>query len=98
MTVAAGSGVQALPGYSAGMRYTLRNVPWQLDRALRAKAKREHKSLNEVLLAALQQAVGIDGQPPAQLHLADITGTWQDDPEQERALAEQRDIDPELWK
>jgi plasmid stability protein len=80
------------------MQYTLRNVPKQLDRALRAQAKREHKSLNEVLLAALQRALGIDGEPPAQRDLADVVGTWQDDPEQERVLAAQRSVDPELWK
>ena len=89
---------QALRAYSACMQYTLRNVPKHLDRALRSQAKREHKSLNEVVIAALLRAVGIEGEAPVQRDLSDIVGTWQDDPELDRVLAAQRRIDPEMWK
>lgn len=80
------------------MQYTLRNVPKHLDRALRAQAKREHKSLNEVVIAALLRAVGIDGELPVQRDLSDVVGTWQADPELDRVLAAQRRIDPEMWR
>jgi len=80
------------------MQYTLRNVPKHLDRALRELARRENKSLNEVAIAALLRALGIQGEPPIQRDLSDIVGTWQDDPEMDRILQDQRRIDPEKWK
>lgn len=80
------------------MQYTLRNVPEHLDRALREQARRENKSLNEVAIAALLRALGMQGDPPIQRDLTDIAGTWQDDPEMERVLQDQRRIDPELWR
>jgi hypothetical protein len=80
------------------MQYTLRNVPVRLDKALRDQAKREGRSLNEVVIAALQRSLGIGGEPPVQRDLSSIIGTWQTDPELERVLADQRRIDPELWR
>ncbi|MFY9344154.1 MAG: hypothetical protein WAT39_16810 [Planctomycetota bacterium] len=80
------------------MQYTLRNVPKHLDQALRAQARRENRSLNDVLIAALLRAVGIEGEAPIQRDLSDIVGTWQSDPEMERAFADQRRIDPGLWQ
>ncbi|MBM4061764.1 MAG: hypothetical protein FJ265_11820 [Planctomycetes bacterium] len=80
------------------MQYTLRNVPKHLDRALRDLARRESKSLNEVAIAALLRALGIGGEPPAQRDRGDIASTWQEDPEMERVLQDQRRVDPEMWR
>ncbi len=80
------------------MQYTLRNIPARLDEALRRRAREEHKSLNEVAIDALTAALGMAGQPVKHRELGDIVGTWQEDPELERALADQRKIDPELWR
>jgi hypothetical protein len=80
------------------MQYTLRNVPKSLDRALRERARAQNKSLNEVVLEALQRALGLEGELPVQRDLADVVGTWQEDPETDRILAEQRRVDPELWR
>lgn len=80
------------------MQYTLRNVPKGLDRALRERAKRQDKSLNEVVIEALQCAVGNAGDLPAHRDVSDIVGTWQADLEMDRILAEHRRIDPELWQ
>lgn len=80
------------------MQYTLRNVPRHLDRALRQQARREDKSLNAVLLAALSQAMGLAGELPIQRDLSDIAGSWQGARKLDRILGEQRQIDPELWK
>ena len=88
----------ALDAYSACMQYTLRNVPKYLDRALRAQAAREGKSLNEVLLTALRRSLGIDAETPAQRDLSDIAGTWVAEPDLDRILADQRRIDPGLWQ
>ena len=90
--------VQASHADSACMQYTLRNVPKSLDRALREQARSQNKSLNEIVLDALQRGLGLDGEPVTQRDLSDIVGTWQDDAEMDRALAEQRRVDPEAWK
>jgi hypothetical protein len=80
------------------MQYTLRNVPPQLDEALRAKAREEGKSLNEVTLEALLVGAGLVGQPVRHRDLSDIAGSWVSDTATDEALSEQRQIDPELWR
>lgn len=79
------------------MQYTIRNVPKNLDQALRRQAHRENKSLNQVVLEALMRALGLMDEPVRHRDLSDVGGTWVDDPETERALAEQRRVDPDLW-
>ena len=80
------------------MQYTLRNLPKHLDRAIRERARREHKSLNEVAIEALLRAFDLRGERPVARDLADITGTWQEDPDLDAALAAQRRVDPDLWR
>ncbi|MBI2894432.1 MAG: hypothetical protein HYY06_12850 [Deltaproteobacteria bacterium] len=80
------------------MQYTLRNVPRAVDRALRRRAKLEGRSLNEVAIEALAQATGVLGEPVKQRTLADLAGTWQDDPLCDQALADQDRVDEEMWK
>ena len=80
------------------MQYTLRNIPPQIDQALRRRALSERKSLNQVTIEALMRALSLDGSPLPQRDLDDIAGSWVTDPETEVALTEQRQIDPELWR
>ncbi|MEX2213114.1 MAG: hypothetical protein WD768_03235 [Phycisphaeraceae bacterium] len=80
------------------MQYTIRNVPRQIDRALRRKAKAEGKSLNAVAIEALEAALGVSGEPIKRRDLSFMAGTWDNDPKVEEALADQRRIDPEMWK
>lgn len=80
------------------MQYTLRNLPPHLDRAIRARAERERRSLNDVAIEALLRAFGLQGDQPPQRDLSDIAGTWVEDPALDAALASQRRIDPELWQ
>lgn len=84
--------------YDLCMQYTLRNIPVELDRTLRRRARDEGKSLNAVALEALLAGSGgqIGGLPVRDL--SDIAGSWVDDPEVDAALADQRRIDPELWR
>ena len=79
------------------MQYTLRNIPRDVDQALRRLARAEGRSLNEVAVDALRRALGLTEEPVTQRDLQDIVRTWVDDPETDAALAEQRRIDPELW-
>ena len=90
--------MQAFVAYTACMQYTLRNIPEHLDRELRKRAKAQGRSLNEVAIEALLRAFGLSGTLPPQRDLSDIAGSWRDDPETDRALEEQRTIDPELWR
>jgi hypothetical protein len=90
--------LQAGLAYTACMQYTLRNVPPQLDEALRAKARAEGKSLNDVTLEAIEVGVGLAGLPVKHRDLSDVAGRWVADPATEESLSEQRRIDPELWR
>ncbi len=80
------------------MQYTLRQIPKAVDRALRERARREGKSLNQVALAALEQALGVDQKDDPKRDLRDVAGTWVEDDAVDEALVEQRLIDPELWR
>lgn len=82
---------------SKPLQYTLRNVPPEVDQALRKLARQEGKSLNEVAVEALQRAT-TDGAPKKSINLEGIVGTWVEDPEFDRAMEDQRRIDPELWR
>ncbi len=80
------------------MQYTLRNIPRRLDQALRRKAKAEGVSLNEIALTVLAQGLDVEAEPVVYRDLENIAGSWIGDPETERTLAEQDQIDPEMWK
>jgi len=87
----------ASDAYNAGMQYTLRGVPPAVDRALRDLAKREGISLNQAALNALVSALELGDQPVKRRSLDALRGTWHDDPEFEKAIAEQHRIDESLW-
>ena len=80
------------------MQYTIRNIPQQLDSALRERARAEKKSLNEVVIQSLARALGFSKKSVRFRDLGDLAGTWQEDPEFERAIADQHRIDDELWQ
>jgi len=69
-------------------QYTIRGVPEAVDRVLREQARKTGKSLNEAALDALRRGAGMD-------HLI---GKWEDDPQFERAIADQDVVDEELWR
>lgn len=80
------------------MQYTIRSVPAGVDRALRERSEREGKSLNEVALEALARGLDLGDQPVRRRDLSAIAGSWVRDREVDRALDEQRMIDPDLWR
>ncbi len=84
---------------SAGVQYTVRNVPPHTDRALRRKAREENKSLNDVLREALIKE-GSEGVPESRVYhdLDHLAGTWQEDPDFDAALAAQDQVDAGLWR
>jgi plasmid stability protein len=78
---------------STAVRYTVRDVPPDVDRALRHRAKEEGKSLHEVLRQALVREAGRYSLPVLHHDVDALAGTWDDDPEFDRALAEQDRVD-----
>ena len=84
--------------YNKCMQYTIRNVPRNLDEALRRAARQQGKSLNEVTVETLARGAGIGEERGRQRDLGDIAGTWRKDPAFDSALAAQDTIDEEMWR
>ncbi len=75
----------------------MRNVPPEVQKALRRKALKEKKSLNKVLLEALRHEAGGESEPVFN-HLDSLAGTWEEDPAFDEAIALQDRIDEDLWR
>ncbi len=80
------------------MQYTLRGIPDEVDQALRAKAHAEGKNLNQAAIDAIRSGLGITDPPVSHTDLNDLIGTWVEDPEFDRLVQEQDQIDPEMWR
>jgi len=80
------------------MQYTIRNIPASIDRELRERAHRLHQSLNETVIEALRRGLGVGTETPTYDDLDDLIGTWERDDEFDRAVAEQRTVDNDLWR
>ena len=80
------------------MQYTVRGVSEAVDEALRRRARREGKSLNEVTIEALADGLGLGAEPTVRRDLSDIAGSWKKDRAVEAALAAQDQVDEGLWR
>ncbi|MHB1158200.1 MAG: FitA-like ribbon-helix-helix domain-containing protein [Phycisphaerales bacterium] len=84
---------------SKTMRYDVRNIPPAVDKVLRARARREGKSLNQVVLETLSRVSPVSGAASGKKRdLSRYAGTWRPDRECERVLDEFNEIDPDIWK
>jgi hypothetical protein len=88
----------ACTAYNACMQYTIRGIPETVDAALRERARAAGKSLNEVAIEALAEGVGVTSTPRQRRNLDDIVGTWKEDKAFDEAIADQDQIDEDLWK
>ena len=80
---------------TASRQYSVRGVPPEVDAALRKKAARSKRSLNQVIVDELTRAtVG----SPRKADFADLVGRWKRDPAFDKILASQRQIDWDKWK
>lgn len=80
---------------------TLRNIPLDLQEAIRRRAGAEGLSYNKTVLRMLEEAAGQRAARRKVHHDLDhLAGTWSDEEADafDAALAEQRQIDPELWR
>ena len=79
------------------MQYTIRGIPREVDQALRRKAHQRKISLNRLLIEELANAAGASATRSYR-SLKPLAGRWKDDPEFDRILADQRQIDWNLWR
>lgn len=79
-------------------QYTIRNVPDQVDRSLRRKARETGQSFNQIALDALAIGAGESSRPKRDL--SQIVGSLseKDAKRMDGEISRQRQIDPELWK
>ena len=81
------------------MRLTIRSIPKAVDRALRERAAREKRSLNEVALEVMAHGLGLNATVPVKRRdLGDLAGAWVKDKAVVQALADQRRIDKAMWR
>lgn len=80
----------------ASHQYTIRSVPASVDAVLREKARRQHKSLNQVALEALSGGAGVQAEERYD-DLDGFFGSWIADKTVDQALADQRRIDEGIW-
>ena len=80
------------------VQYTLRNIPKELDAILRRRAREQRKTLNQVAVEAMSDGVQLLREPARRRSVRDLVGARPKDPALDAALADQRQIDAELWK
>ena len=82
------------------MQYTIRNIPKRVDQNLRRRAKEQGRSLNDVVVQALSIISGVvePQQPIKYRDLSDIAGSWVEDPEFDKIMKEQDQVDPRDWQ
>ena len=71
------------------MQYTIRDIPEDVDKALRARAKAEGKSLNQTTVETITSALGIRQTKRKYRDLSDLVGSLVRDPEFDRVMEEQ---------
>lgn len=81
-----------------GIQYTLRSVPERTDQLLREAAAAYGTSINQMALDLIARGVGADAGMVEHQDLDDLIGTWVQDPECDKALAEMDQVDAELWQ
>ena len=81
---------------------TLRNLPPDLDNAIRKRARGKRMSVNKAVIGLLEDHLTQDKRKRAELHhdLDDLCGSWTDAAAAafDRVLAKQRTIDQDVWK
>jgi plasmid stability protein len=80
------------------MHYTIRNIPDDLDRALRARAAAEQRSLEDIIVDLLVRSLGAELSSSASERLdSERANNWKEDPEFKVALRDQNMIDWDAW-
>jgi hypothetical protein len=81
---------------------TVRNLPPELARVIRQKAKKEKASLNRTVIRLLEKATGVEKPRTEEVH-TDLDRFFgciskEEADELDEAIREQRQIEAEMWK
>lgn len=82
---------------SLPVQLTIRGVPSSVKKVLENRARKENKSLNNVLLEVLCSAANKDTERVYN-DLDYLAGSWVDDPDFDAAIKDFEQIDSEMWK
>ncbi len=84
---------------SAPRHFSLRGVPADLARSLKAEARRRGASLNQTAKDILRRGLNLHADAPEDNGLRALAGTWSDDDlaDFERATAFFEEVDDETW-
>jgi len=79
---------------------TIRNLPPEIDEAIRRRARERNISIDQSITELLSEAIGMPKSAATRRDLSDLAGTWSDEQAQEfeEALRRQRGIDEEIWQ
>jgi acyl CoA:acetate/3-ketoacid CoA transferase alpha subunit len=80
------------------VQLTIRNVPEQVKKLLAGRARVDGHSLNAVLVEALSSAAGVFPGSTTYTDLDGLAGCWVDDPEFDKAILAQDEVDDEMWR
>lgn len=80
------------------VQHTIRGIPKNVDKALRAHSEKEGRSLNQTAVEALKRGLGVGDEQARRHDLDKLAGTWEEDPEFDRALEAQDKVDRDLWE
>jgi hypothetical protein len=80
------------------VRYTLRDIPEELDLLVREKAVKQNTSINKTVISLIQKGLGKEEKRAVRYHdLDDLSGTWKEDPDFDEAIADQDRIEEAVW-
>lgn len=81
---------------------TVRNLPPEVAKAVKEKARKEKLSLNKAVVRLLEEATGVEKRKQKVVYhdLDRFFGTWTKEEADafDEAMREHRQIDPEMWK
>jgi len=82
---------------------TLRNLPPEVAKTVQQRAKKKKTSVNKAVIELLEESVGgkVKKKEKTRYHDLDhLAGSWTKEEAEafEKLIAEQRTIDPDLWK
>ena len=80
------------------MQYTIRNIPKNLDQRLRDMCHERRESLNKLVVDLLASAAGLKDEPVVHHDLDELSGTWVQDPEFDKAMEVLGTVDEDMWK
>lgn len=82
---------------------TLRNLPPEVAKTVQQRAKQKRTSVNKAVIELLEESIGGKAKKKEKVRYHDLdhlAGTWTKEEAEkfDKLIAEQRTIDPELWK